>query len=314
MLNFMEPWVGSVVPSLESCSPLRLGLGNIPGVDIGGDMNGYFLLPSVAVWIRDGKFNITHHGSVSDNFIAILPVLLAHENRTTRESFPSIARITTLAGVSSTSASDFLRELDKSGWLQIIRKSIPGGLTQHVYKMRYTPYGPESISTDWIRIDKDMVLERVWAVMPPSVRRIYLIFRANGLREWCADGSWVPGADEGFDPEATCQFVPAEYWEPRYLQETSGLAQSTIREAKAWLWKAQLLKPTDDGQEPGIMMPFKPQMQAPKIIESLAKPRRRSDSERNISQPSGHTIRSIRQMRRKAVTGKQAKTSPVDKV
>jgi len=63
-------------------------------------MGGFCLLPCFAEMARCGGLA----SSFVDEPIALLPVLIAHENATTRESYPNLARLAILAGVSKVTA------------------------------------------------------------------------------------------------------------------------------------------------------------------------------------------------------------------
>lgn len=265
---------------------------------MGGDMSGFFLLPSFVQWTQEGRMSIKHASTVSDNFIAILPVLLTYEDLRTRESYPGIDRIATLAGVSPNTASTFLNTLAEWKWLHISRKParLPGRM-KHVYKMLYGAYGPQSEPTNWIRMDNALVRDGVWAVMPPSARRVYLVLRANGLREHRADGEWLNENDlDG--TAAEYQFVPAKFWGSAYLTEATGLPDRTLRDAKAWLVKEGLVYSTHEHQEEGLLMPFDPQRHVPRVLKALETTRERNDT-RGIAPASGYDKRGIRQLRRR---------------
>lgn len=248
--------------------------------------------------------------TLSDAFLALLPTLIAHENAETRMSYPSLDRLSALAGISPNTASAKIKEMSvgSHAWLNIVRHPLEGGRVQHRYKMLYPRYEPgTSDPKEWIRMDIAMFHQGVWSVMSPATKRVYLILRAYASREEVAVGQWLDIEDvKGVDAEAA--YLPPTFWDTRFLAERSGLAPRTVTQSKQWLYENGLVAPTDVDQEEGLLMPFDPKREAPKVLEAIARRKVRNE-ERGYPPASGYTTRGIRKMRRNGPASTGRKTT-----
>ncbi len=277
-------------------------------------MAGYVLLPPVfAEYCREGK-------SLGDDFIAVMPVLIAYDNPVTRKCWPSLETIRILAGVRQEKAKQLIERIsvrtgNPNGWLHIQKKPIGNGRTQYVYELLYPRYSAASISQDWIKIDKSVILKGLWAVMPPTTRRVYLTLRARGLPAHRADGEWLIDADNLRDAEYSEHFLPASYWGTSFLMEKTGIPERTIRESKAWIRDAGMAYPTTvEDVEAGMMMPFNPQRRAPKVLAALNSVRSRNQERGITPAASGYAKRDIRQLQRAASQAQPSKKGKLSRL
>jgi len=182
--------------------------------------------------------------------------------------------------------------------LRIEQRPAARGRTRHVYIMQYPPYTPgESDSGQWIRLDREIVMQGVWAAMRPATRRLYLVLRAHCLRQEHADGErWVdPGDLEGVQAEGA--FLPAQFMSQDFLMQHTGLAPRTIRDSRQWLLDSGLAYPTPCSQVPGLILPFSPGCHAPKVLHALQASQEQAPSQENGA-ASGYITRTLRGMRR----------------
>jgi len=243
-------------------------------------------------------------GDVPDAFIALLPVLVCHENAATRLSYPGIRKLAGLSGLSPTTTGEILTAMDAQadGWWNVLKEPIGHGRTRHYYKMRYPRYDGTTPAGDWIRMAPAMVLGGVWAAMSPAARRLYLVLRAHERHEDRACGQWVP-AGELAGVEAKSVFVPADVvLTLGYLMELTGYAARTIRDSREWLFDNGLMFVTDETQADGVLMPFDPQRSAPEILASIAKATER-DKQRGIVPATGYARRTLKALRAKQASG-----------
>lgn len=259
-------------------------------------MKRFALLPGFGGWAREGRMNRKRVDSAPDTLIAILPVLICFENAQTRLSFPSLARLSALSGLSPTTASALLQAMNASNgpWLRILREPIGYGRVKHVYKMGYGQYCGEN-PRDWIRMDAALIINGIWGAMSPATRRLYLVLRALSWHEAKVEGK--PWAKLDCDLWPDCAFVPAARMELADLVELTGLSKRTIRESKSWMLHNGLMRPTDPLEHDGVLMPFDPCRRAPRVLAAIEATARREKT-RGFGQASGYAKRSLRQMRK----------------
>lgn len=246
---------------------------------------GFVLLP-LARMAREGKL-----AGWSDKGIAVLPVIVAHENAVTRLAWPSVARVAALAGVGKEAAREAVHSLECGGWLARVVRPGGGG----AWKMTYLRYRPGAASGDWIRLGQDMVLRGAWAAFPPSAKRLYLILRGLSLLGHRATGTWIPNHE--FDPndlEANA-FLPAQALDPGGLQELTGLNSRTLRHARAWLLENGMMLPSDEWEAPGMILPFEPGRYSPAVLDRVGRLRDETNN-----RPKGGALKAYRALRKAA--------------
>ncbi|MBG0790948.1 MAG: hypothetical protein H0S80_10675 [Desulfovibrionaceae bacterium] len=240
-------------------------------------MAGNFILLPFRESIRAGEF-----GYWEDSHIAVLPVLIAHENRKTRIARPSLDRIAVLAGVAKRTAAGATSSLQRSRWLTKQSIPLPGGRTRLEYRLDYTPYRERTDQGAWVRLESSLIFQGVWAVMPPSVRKLYLTLLGFS---WSSHMAWVP--DDGacgddwliaYDHEGDLErFVDARYLTPPFLNNAAGLEERTGRRAWSWLMDNGFIiangegttsSPTDLYRE-GIIMPDVTNLKCDSVLRRL---------------------------------------------
>jgi hypothetical protein len=259
-------------------------------------MPRFALLPGFGAWAREGRMSKKREDGAPDTFIAILPVLICHENAETRLSFPSLARLSALSGLSPTTASAHLQAMNASNgpWLRILREPIGYGRVKHVYKMGYGQYCGEN-PRDWIRMDAALIINGIWGAMSPATRRLYLVLRALSWHGAKVEGKPWSTLDCELWPDNA--FVPAAHMELPSLVELTGLAGRTVRESKRWMLANGLMRPTDSLEHDGVLMPFDPGRKAPHVLAAIEATKRR-EADRGYGKASGYARRSMRQMRK----------------
>ncbi|MDQ7835337.1 MAG: hypothetical protein RDU24_08135 [Humidesulfovibrio sp.] len=216
-----------------------------------------------------------------DAALSVLTVLIAHENHAKRIAYPSQERISALAGISKQAVADSVAALAKANWLSIYTCQISGGRTRFEYHMIYPQY-QQGDHLSWLRIENYIVFNGIWAVMPPSVRRLYLTLLALS---WNERAAYISGDNLG-DWQNTdimqgeSRFVPVERLGPAYLQKLAGVEPRTFTRAKNWLFENGLLLVNDEGTAPlsptdfyrtGILLVDTPTLVAQTVLDRLTK-------------------------------------------
>ncbi len=213
-----------------------------------------------------------------DNILAVLPVLIAHENAQTRLARPGQERIATLAGVSKSTVSHSVNELEGGGWLRKVIVPIAGGRTRFEYRMAYARYESGDTSGRWIVVHDYIILRGIWAAMAPSTRRLYLVllslswageaagYTEDNVSDWMAE---TPLEENG-------RFVDASRLDPAYLRELAYIGPRTFARAWGWLTDNELVRPSEesavvdvDFYREGVVLPFDPDRYAPVVMKRL---------------------------------------------
>ncbi len=238
-------------------------------------MAGFLLLP-LKQQILEGKLH-----QMDDHVLATLVVLIAHESARTRIACPSQDRIAILAGVSQHSVASAVSALTASGWLQKSRLPASGGRTRFQYRMAYARYQNGDTSGRWLRLGSYVVLNGIWAAMPPSARRLYLALLSLS---WSGSSMLITEENqwdwflERRDSGAG-YFVDARYLAPSELRRLAGIEPRTFTRAWAWLKDENLLEPvSDDSDEDeisecrdGVLLANLPDHYAPAVLARLAR-------------------------------------------
>lgn len=228
-----------------------------------------------------------------DDALAVLVVLLAHENSRTRVACPSLDRLAVLAGVAKETAARATDDLARVGWISKRRLSVPGGRSRFEYTFLYSRRGTGDNSGRWFRLEHHIVLGGAWAAMPPATRRLYLALLALSSDGrfallWPGDGaSWREVFEENYLGEAftRARFVSAKHLAPPNLQALAGLEPRTFQRSWNWLTASGLVVDNDpevwpespkeapelilDHFKEGIVMPYLPDIHAPAVAERL---------------------------------------------
>ena len=264
--------------------------------------DGFAMLP-FRLHAREGSLSMW-----SDNQLSILAVLISFENRKTRLSFPNHDTIAALAGVSKTTIPTAIDELRRSGWFLVVRKSIGRVRVQHAYQMKYTSY--VTCGNDdrrWVTVYDDVIKSGVWAVMPPSVRKLYIIMKSFCSPGTYADYGWLDGdnlhdffsdrlSDYPFD------FMPESFLdgfgttERPALAQLCGVSDRTYRDAKKWLTDNGLMQYYEGEAYSGIAFPYKPGKYAPNVLAAIEAAKAASVARLAgaLSSGSKRTIRAIK--------------------
>lgn len=238
-------------------------------------MAGFLLLP-LKQRILEGRLP-----QMDDHALATLVVLIAHEAAKTRIACPSQDRMAILAGISKQAVALAVDELAAAGWLQKSRLPASGGRTRFQYHMTYARYTRGDTSGRWLRLERHIVLNGVWAVMPPSVRRLYLCLLAMS---WSGNSAFITEDNERdwlLEPRSSGagRFVDVRYLEPSELRRLVRIEPRTFTRAWAWLTAEKLLEPvSDDSYEgeisecrEGVFLANLPDLYAPAVQERMRK-------------------------------------------
>ena len=204
--------------------------------------DGFALLP-FGEHAREGSV-----GKWSDAWLSVLTVLISFENKETRKSYPSLDTIAALAGVSKSNVGGTIGLLQTNKWLAISREKAGRGRQRYVYTMRYSPYAASfgaGEGNKWISVYDDVVKSGVWAVMSPSVRKLYLVMKAFSMEGFYANTGWADSYTDAYtelrhDYAEDFDFMPASVLdgfgkERPTLASLCGIADKTYRDAKNWL-------------------------------------------------------------------------------
>lgn len=221
-----------------------------------------------------------------DSILAVLPVLIAHENAQTRLARPGQERIATLAGVSKSTVSHSVNELEAGGWLRKTIIPIPGGRTRFEYRMGYARYEPGDTSGKWVVVSDYIILRGIWAAMAPSTRRLYLVllslswageaagYTEDNVSDWMTE---TPLEENG-------RFVDAGRLDPEYLRDLSNLGPRTFSRAWDWFIQNEIVRASEEhaieleaeNYRDGIVLPFDPDRYAPAVMTRLEESRQKA--------------------------------------
>jgi hypothetical protein len=220
--------------------------------------------------------------------LAVLPVLIAHENARDRRAFPSLDRLATLSGVGKKSVSDAISGLcGPRDWLSIEKQPLKNGRAKNIYLLQYRQYSegnwswPNTNGTEttdertWIAMGRAVVERGVWAAMPHSARRLYLTFKSFTFHGSLAEHGWLD-KDDLYDVEAFREedgkerfdFLPQSALD-KLSAEFMQMPGRTFRDARAWLLNNRLMEPTDGDMFPGLKLPIDPRMWSSTVMETL---------------------------------------------
>ncbi len=240
-------------------------------------MDGFFLLP-LRLTITGGELQ-----KWGNDTLAVLVVLIAHENSNTRLACPTQARIAALAGISKTTVGGALDSLARLGWLTTTVHPTRRGLGFYQkHHMKYARHRNGDKSGKWLHIERYIVANGIWAAMPPDTRRLYLTLLALSWGGYGTPASYeedvttyacvVPAPEDG-------RFVDAGYLSPQKLRDMAGITQRTFTRAWNWLVDAKMIVGAPDGMREtenyeskgGIMLTYNSSLQVPAVLERVAR-------------------------------------------
>lgn len=272
--------------------------------------DGFALLPF-------GKF--ARAGEIarwSDAWLSVLTILISFENKETRKAYPSLNTIAVLGGVGKGNVSNAIKRLQESKWLTLGREPSIRGHQRYVYTMLYPPYSVcfgAGEGNNWISVYDDVIKSGVWAVMPPSVRKLYLVMKAFTMEGFYANTGWAGEytsesyGDIRYDCAEDFDFMPASVFdgfgrERPTLANLCGIADKTFRDAKNWLTDNELMKFYEGDYYTGLAFPHRPNRVAPKVIETMES-KKKELAELTRRGCTGHAKKSLRAIK---VRSKQA--------
>lgn len=272
--------------------------------------DGFALLP-FGEFARDGKI-----ARWPDAWLSVLVILISFENKETRKSYPSLDTIATLGGVSKGNVGNAIKLLHEDKWLTLGRESSGRGRQRYVYTMLYPPYSASfgaGEGNNWISVYDDVIKSGVWAVMPPSVRKLYLVMKAFTMEGFYANTGWADGytsesyGDIRHDFAEDFDFMPASVLdgfgkERPPLANLCGIADKTFRDAKNWLTDNELMHFYEGDYCTGLAFPHRPNRVAPKVIEAMES-KKKEQAELTRRGCTGHAKKSLRAIK---VRSKQA--------
>jgi len=258
--------------------------------------NGFILVP----WgepAREGKF-----AQFIGDEVSTLVVLMSFENAETREAFPSLDTIAALAGMSKTTVMKCIDKLKKNNWFNVTYKRIGNGRSKNVYQMTYQRYTGGD-STGWIKIHHDIIRNGVWAIMPPSVRKLYLVMKAFCVAGSYADHGWLEieeGDGSWYDFQEDFDFMPASVFDGfgkvrPYLYELCRIQDKTYRDAKKWLFDNDLIRYYEGDYCNGLAFPYDARRYAPKVLETMEQKKEQQAISRKGC--TGHAKKAFRAMK-----------------
>lgn len=185
----------------------------------------------------------------SDHLLAVMVVLIHHENRETRLSFPSQDLIAIEAGVGKQNIPPAVNELEEMGMLTWGPGPIGRNGVVAEYKMEYEPYAEYPAQHMWFGMQSAVVSNGIWSTMPHSAKRLYLLLLALS---W--DGSWADLPHDAHQSEFASRenwggekrFVDATKLAPFELARLASLQDRTLRRAREWLFSNRLIFPNND--------------------------------------------------------------------
>lgn len=246
---------------------------------------------------------IFHHPS-------IVLVLLSFENKDTREAYPSLDTIAALAGISKSTAARGIDKL-KGRWLNVTQKPIGKGRSKNVYKMTYTRYDYGD-STAWIKVHHDLIKNGMWAIMPPSVRKLYLVLKAFCMPGSYANAGWLDhegGDGSWYDLQEDFDFMPASVFdgfgkERPLLSELCGIQDKTYRDARAWLTSKGLMQHYEGDYYHGLAFPYDVGKYVPKVLKAIQEKKVKQEiSRKECTGGAKKAMRAIKVRTRQAQAG-----------
>lgn len=149
----------------------------------------------------------------------------------------------------------------------------------------------------------DVIKSGVWAVMPPSARKLYLVMKAFTVEGFYANTGWADPYTDAYtdlrhDYAEDFDFMPASVLdgfgrERPTLANLCGLNDRTYRFAKNWLTDNQLMHFYEGDYYTGLAFPHKPNRFAPKVLEAMENKKKvQGDAARRGC--TGHAKKSLR--------------------
>lgn len=214
-----------------------------------------------------------------------------------------------MGGVSKGNIGDTIYLLQKDKWLTIGREALTRGRNRYIYSMCYAPYSASfgaGEGKNWVSVYYDIIKSGVWAVMPPSVRKLYLVMKAFTVEGFYANTGWADQCGcSSFDYQEVrhdfvedFDFMPASVLdgfgrERPTLANLCGIADKTFRDAKNWLTDNELMHFYEGDYYTGLAFPHKPNRYAPKVIEAMENKKKvQSETERRGC--TGHAKKTLR--------------------
>ena len=259
--------------------------------------DGFAMLP-FRLHAREGSLSMW-----SDNQLSILAVLISFENRKTRLSFPNHDTIAALAGVSKGTIPNVISVLSDGGWFSVVRETVGRMRIRHAYHMKYASYDAGNNDRRWITVYNNIIKSGVWAVMPPSARKLYIVFKSFSYPGTYADHAWQDIdtlaylLDEypfDFMPESFLDIFGTEACPT--LAKLCGVSERTYRDAKKWLTDNNLMQYHEGDKFSGLAFPHNPERYSPRVLASIeaAKAASAERHGRALSSGSKRTIRAMK--------------------
>ena len=249
-----------------------------------------------------------------DAWLSVLVILISFENKKPRKSYPSLDTLAALGGISKENASNAILLLQNNKWLTSSREPSIRGRQRYVYTMLYPPYVVGAgEGNNWISVYDDVIKSGVWAVMPPSARKLFLVMKAFAMEGFYANTGWV-GEYTSESYSNTCHdfaedfdFMPASVLDGfgrdrPTLAALCGIAERTFRDAKNWLTDNELMHFYEGDYCTGLAFPHQPKRYAPKVLEALEN-KKKLQSEAIKRGCTGHATKRLRAIK---VRSKQA--------
>ena len=270
--------------------------------------DGFSLLPW-GEFARDGSM-----AKWQDFEISIVIVLLSFENKNTGEAFPSLDTIAALAGMSKTTVAKAVEAME-GHWFKVIQRQIGRGRSKNVYQLTYKryDYGIYGDSAGWIKVHHDLVKNGMWAIMPPSVRKLYLIMKAFCMPGSYANVGWLNREYDGgswYDYAEDFDFMPASVFdafgkERPALSELCGIQGKTYRDARAWLLCNGLMQNYEGDYCHGLAFPYDVGKYVPKVLGAIQEKRKMKEehSRKGCTGGAKKSMRAIKVLTMKVKSG-----------
>jgi hypothetical protein len=183
-------------------------------------------------------------------------VIAAHAEKTTGQAFPSVDRITGLAGVRKTAALNAIKTLEEGKYITVHRSKFGNTYVLQPYKTQ---------PGEWISIPASLFMTGTWAFLPRSAQVCYFYFCALALPGQASAGR---NADADADVvDYDYDFIPLN----RVSTQIPGLPPRTARAARAWLARYGLIQVCDMTPVPGLALPHSPPVptRAGEVLEKI---------------------------------------------
>ena len=241
-----------------------------------GSNNGgvFFMVPLGAS--RD-KAVAPYTSGWDNGVLSVYIVLLAHENTVSRIAYPSLDRVSALAGVSKTTAQKAVQMLRDISRVNVCKqKNRQTGNIKNVFTFQHPSYHNAEDTSQYFPVYKEVIFYGLWASMPPSTRKLYLCLSDLGL---------MPGKEEGdyiYDEYMTDAVSEREYlfikylhYDPHFLENRAGISQQARYRGIQWLKEKGILEASESCN--GVNFHVKTGLQDKTVLDRLRKVREQSN-------------------------------------